>query len=497
MNINDLAFWRKKQKSPPLPETNREESKPKVSSISPGRVSVPEDQTDFTSTLYGLTQLVTPSFRVEVIQLIRKLYKVNPDMAIAIQETFKLANTGHQVTFPNNTDKEAEKMREHLKEATKRWSNYSAGIDGLVNKMIVQLLVGGAISVESVPNNDLDGLSTILFLKPDNIRFKRENNGVYQPYQKNDNFMVKNVDYIKLNTETYVYAGMYNDTDEPYGMPPFMSSLDSIKGQHDMMTNFKQIMEQMGFLGFLTAKMQKPDQQANEGLRAYESRLNRNLEQLKRNLKDGMKDGLVTGYIDDHEFEMTSTTKDLGSADKLWNLNQQRVANGLGINGNIIGVSGANTEGGMGIILSKMISQLRNIQMIVSYVLEFIYSLELRLAGFNNKGIKITWATSTIADDVKVQQALQYKIANLNSLYRDGIIGQYQYAWEMGYDSPDQDKPRVDPEDQAGVKKEGNYNPDDPAKKKKDQDNENKSARRTRDKSNTNPKRGDQKTNPR
>jgi hypothetical protein len=209
-----------------------------------------------------------------------------------------------------------------------------------------------------------------------------------------------------------------------------------------------------------------------------------------------MKDGLVTGYIGDHEFEMTSTTKDLGSADKLWNLNQQRVANGLGINGNIIGVSGANTEGGMGIILSKMISQLRNIQMIVSYVLEFLYGLELRLAGFDNKGIKITWATSTIADDVKVQQALQYKIANLNALYRDGIIGQSQYAWEMGYDSPDQNEPRVDPEDQAGVKKD-NYNPDDPAKKKKDQDNENKSARRTRDKANTSPKRGDQKTNPR
>jgi hypothetical protein len=339
-------------------------------------------------------------------------------------------------------------------------------------------------------------LTTILFLKPDNIKFKRENNGVYQPYQRNENFMVKNLDYIKLNTETYVYAGMYNDTDEPYGIPPFMSSLDSIKGQHDMMTNFKHIMEQMGFLGFLTAKVAKPDPNPDESNRKYEARLNRTLVQTKQNLKDGMKDGLVVGYMDDHEFEMTSTTKDLGSADKLWNLNQQRVANGLGINGNIIGVSGANTEGGMGIILSKMISQLRNIQMIVSYVLEFLYNLELRLAGFNNKGIKITWATSTIADDVKVQQALQYKIANLNSLYRDGIIGQAQYAWEMGYDSPDQAEPRVDPEDQAGVKKE-NYNPDDPAKKKKDQDNENKSARRTRDKSNPTPKRGDQKSNPR
>lgn len=495
---NPFAFWRKKPKveSPPPVEANKEGIKSKVSSISPGRVSVPEDSTDFTSTLHGLTQMVTPSFRVEVIQLIRRLYKVNPDMAIAIQETFKLANTGHMITFPNNTDQEAEKMRNHLKEATKKWSAYSAGIDGLVNKMIVQLMVGGAISVEGVPNNDLDGLATILFLKPDNIKFKRENNGVYQPYQRNENFMVKNLDYIKLNTETYVYAGMYNDTDEPYGIPPFMSSLDSIKGQHDMMTNFKHIMEQMGFLGFLSAKVAKPDPYPDESNHRYEARLNRTLLQTKQNLKDGMKDGLVVGYMDDHEFEMTSTTKDLGSADKLWNLNQQRVANGLGINGNIIGVSGANTEGGMGIILSKMISQLRNIQMIVSYVLEFLYNLELRLAGFNNNGIKITWATSTIADDVKVQQALQYKIANLNALYRDGIIGQAQYAWEMGYDSPDQDEPRVDPEDQAGVKKE-NYDPDDPAKKKKDQDNENKSARRSRDKSKSTPKRGDQKSNPR
>ena len=494
---NIFQFWRKKPKvETPPPEENKDTVKPKVSSISPGRVSVPEDSTDFTSTLHGLTQMVTPSFRVEVIQLIRRLYKVNPDMAIAIQETFKLANTGHMITFPNNSDKEAESMRNHLKEATKKWSSYSAGIDGLVNKMIVQLCVGGAISVEGVPNNNLDGLATILFLKPDNIKFKRENNGVYQPYQRNENFMVKNLDYIKLNTETFVYAGMYNDTDEPYGIPPFMSSLDSIKGQHDMMTNFKHIMEQMGFLGFLSAKIAKPDPQANENNRHYEARLNRTLIQAKKNLKDGMNDGLVVGYLDDHEFEMTSTTKDLGSADKLWNLNQQRVANGLGINGNIIGVSGSSTEGGMGIILSKMISQLRNIQMIVSYVLEFLYNLELRLAGFNNKGIKINWATSTIADDVKVQQALQYKIANLNSLYRDGIIGQAQYAWEMGYDSPDQAEPRVDPEDQAGVK-DNNYNPDDPGKKKKDQDNENKSARRSRDKSKTTPKRGDQKSNPR
>ena len=138
---NPFTFWKKRSRFEPDTGENKDNIKSKVSSISPGRVSVPEDSTNFTSTLHGLTQMVTPSFRVEVIQLIRRLYKVNPDMAIAIQETFKLANTGHMVTFPNNTDSEAEKMRNHLKEATKKWSTYSAGIDGLVNKMIVQLMV--------------------------------------------------------------------------------------------------------------------------------------------------------------------------------------------------------------------------------------------------------------------------------------------------------------------------------------------------------------------
>ena len=157
--------WSWGRKKDPPPESNKEPSKPKAAAISPGRVSVDEDNS-LLSTLKGMTVMVDPSFRVEVIPLIRDLYKVNPDMGIALQDMFKLANTGHTVTFPNNSDAEADKMRKHLTEATKKWSRYTAGIDGLVNKMIVQCLVSGAISVEGVPNDMLDGLDTVLFLRP-------------------------------------------------------------------------------------------------------------------------------------------------------------------------------------------------------------------------------------------------------------------------------------------------------------------------------------------
>ena len=460
--------WGRKKDLPPEPY--KEEKKSKPSTISPGRVSVDEDES-LISSLKGITAMVDPSFRVEVIPLIRDLYKVNPDMGIALQDMFKLTNTGHTVTFPNNTDDEADKMRKHLAEKTKKWSRYTAGIDGLVNKMIVQCLVGGAISVEGVPDEKLEGLDTILFLRPENIVFKRENNGVYSPYQRNKNYFIKHQDYIKLNPETYVYAAMYNDTDEPYGIPPFMAALDSLKGQHDMRVNFKHIMEVCGMVGFLEAKMAKPDQSGNESVRQYEARLERNLRDLKRNLRDGMKDGIVTGYIDDHEFKLNSTTKELGNIKEPWNMNQQSVANGLGVNGNLIGVSSTTGEGATGIMLSKLISQLKNLQMLVTYVLDFLYSLELRLAGFNNKGIKIQWGTSTISDEVKVQQGLQYKIQNLDLLYKAGIISQDQYAWAMGYDSPDEDEPRVSLEDQFA--KGGNLDPQEGTKKKQRQNDKN------------------------
>ena len=45
----------------------------------------------------------------------------------------------------------------------------------------------------------------------------------------------------------------------------------------------------------------------------------------------------------------------------------------------------------------------------------------------------------------------QYKIQNLDLLYKAGIISQEQYAWAMGYDSPDEKEPRVSLEDQFAV----------------------------------------------
>ena len=484
--LNPLTWFRKTK-----PSSSEEED---YKEISPGRVSEPEDtwgNSEVLMTLRGMRHLVTPSFRMELIPIIRDLYKVNPDVSIALQDMFKLANTGHTIDFPNNTPEESTRMREHLKEATKKWARYSGGIDGLVNKLLVQALIGGAISTEAVPNKDLTGIETIIFIKPETIRFRRKQNGVYHPYQKNPQAIGGNFkkDYIKLNTETYCYIGMYNDIDDPYGVPPFLSALDSLAGQHTMRKNFKHIMELMGMLGFLEAKMAKPPREANESITAYRSRLKNTLLRMKKNLHGGMEDGLVVGYQDDHEFKFNSTTTTLQHTDGIWEMNQQSVANGLGVNGAIIGLNKANTEGGAGIQLSKMISQLKNLQNLAKYALEFYYSLELRLAGFNCKGISINFATSTVSDDIKTQQAREYRARVNVTLYNQGIISQDQFARDMGYESPDQSEPRVPVEDVNGS---GSGDTDTGAKKRKREDDKDDSDRKGRSKDSSNPKRGDQ-----
>ena len=494
--LTDLTGWFNRGKKKPIKPDHYKDKPDDMGDtpLSPGRVSAPDDTYGSTIlSLNGLTKLVTPSFRTELIPLIRDLYKVNPDVSISVQDMFKLANTGHKISFPSNTPEEAKKMREHLLKKHEQWGMYTGGIDGIVNKMAVQVLISGAISIEAVPSLNIDGVDTILFIKPETIIFKRDSNGVYTPYQKNPNPLGnKKPEYIKLNTETYKYSSMYNDLDEPYGIPPFLAALDSLKGQHDMRENFKHIMEIMGMVGFLEAKIEKPSRKSNESETAYQTRLEHLLRQLKINLKDGLKDGVVTGFMEEHEFELNSTTQNLSNIEKPWNMNQQSVANGLGVNSSIIGVQAQTTEGGAGIQLSKMIAQLVNLQNLLSNALAFIYSLELRLAGFNNKGVEIVFNTSTVSDEVKVQQGKEYKIRNLTSLYNQGIISQEDFAFAMGYRHPDQKKPRVPLEPSNGVS-----TPDDSAKKQKRESDKDKSDRRVRDKNNPTPKRGDQDTRPR
>jgi len=87
---------------------------------------------------------------------------------------------------------------------------------------------------------------------------------------------------------------------------------------------------------------------------------------------------------------------------------------------------------------------------------------------------------STITDELKSQQAQEYKVRNIFNKYMFGIISMQQAADELGYDKPDAKEPRGPLNDKG-------------AEQEKRQDQNDKSDKKIRDKAKPQPKKGESK----
>lgn len=458
-------------------------------SIPPGRVS---DPTDYNKTFAQIInggkgpEIVSPGEMLDFIPLIRTLYKTNGNLGSVLFDLVQLTNTGHNVKFDQTVPSaKVKKMNDHLDERCKTWGYGTSGIDGLVNKFIAQIWVSGALSIEMVADKRLTKLESVPLINPETIRFGIKKDGSYPPYQKvKDKLDIKN-QYIKLNDNTFIYCGLYGDEDTPYGVPPFLTALEAIFTQKDMTSNIKNILKQVGLLGYLEAKLDKPMQNANESEEQYKARLDSLLLTAKSNLLAGFMDGVVVGYEEDHQFEFNSTTKNLGGVNDIFNMNENQMANGLKTPAAFLGLDQGGGEGQLGIVFTKMLSQLKNVQDILKFGLEQMYSLELTLAGFDFKKLTVEFNASTISDELKLWQGKEIKQRVLHNLWVDGIIDQDPYAYQMGFEKAARDvkppEPGAAPQGDQGGKE----------KREKDKD---KSDRKGRDKDKPQPKRKDKDT---
>ena len=441
--------------------------------VPPGRSSRPTfDQETFVD-LKSRVTFIEPGYIAQYIPIIRKMSWINPDVGVAVNDMVQLTNTGHRVRFDAGVDADMqERMRRHLKTKQERWGDGIAGMNGLINKMISQIWIGGALSVEWVVANDLKGVNHVAFVNPETIRFQWNKKKLrFFPYQKqttNEGTQLGEK-MVKLNTNTYKYFGLNGDTDIPYGIPPYLTAMNALTVQSEMDSNIRFIMKQLGLLGFTQLLMSKPSQTQGESDSAYKSRLITLLEEAKTNVLEGVKDGIVAGFDEDHQFEFNSTTKNLNGVSDIYNQNETQVANGLKMAAEFIGAGHSGTETGISIIFTKMLSQLQNVQKIVAANLRHGYALELMLAGYTFKTLEIEFNPSTITDELKFQQAAEYKVRNVFNKYMAGVISMQQMADELGYDKPDAKEPRG-PLDGSGLNDDER------------QDQNNKSDKKTRDK---------------
>ena len=415
------------------------------------RVSYPNYANSFTGLKDSLA-FIKPDFMYEYIPVIRKLLSVNSSVSLATSSIAQLANTGYRIKFDKGVSAEqAIKMRDHLDTVTKTWGQGLPGVHGLINKLIYQAFIGGAMSTEWALKNDLSGVAYLAFIKPEEIRvtFDYQTNQ-YKYWQTLSNALLPALNKadpttgtIPLNEATYQYYGLVGDTESPVGIPPFLSALDDLQAQLKMLRNIGFVSDQLGIMGFLEVLMAKPDPTEGESTTGYQQRLVNLLDTAKKNVQAGVKDGIVAGYIDDHEFEFHSSTKDTEGVADIFDINQRMVSNGLFSNPAFLGGAGGGAETMITVVFTKMLSQLTDIQTYVRAIIERGFFFELTMAGFNFRKVEMEFNTSTFTDEVKLQQAREIKQRVARTEYADGLINQDEHAWAMGRDKADQKEPRV------------------------------------------------------
>jgi len=460
-----------------------------IDELPKGRSSIP----NFEGTLESLKtslEFLTPNTYKQYIPLIRKLLAINSSLSLAVVDNVQLCNPGFKLIFPEKVpNDEATEIRKHIKRVSKNWGFGTGGLNGLINKMLFQIFISGALSNEWVIKKDLSGIDFIAFVNPEDVEFAYDHKtGRYRYFQKVNQKFFNNkpikgtglFDLVPLSDFTYRFFEMINDQEFPVVIPPFLSVLPDLASQRKMLDNINFITDQFGLMGFLELLMQKPSRKEGENDSVYKHRLEQHLKSAKESTITGLKDGVVVGYKDDHEFNFHSISKDLNGLPDIFEINHRMVSNGMFTSPSFQGGNIGGSETHINIIFTKMLSQLNNMQSIIKENIEYGLWLELTLANFKHNKVEIQFNKSTLTDELKHQQADEVKIRNNRVLYSDGIIDLTQYAYNMGYEETDLKEPRI-PIDPNGVLKQE----EDRKEREKDKD---ASDRKVREKNKPQPK---------
>lgn len=416
--------------------------KPKKRALPPttGRSSVPQFNTFSPS--QKLVEVV-PDFAVEWYTTLENLAAYNHDVGFALDNIVQLANTEHEIVFSEETPDEIKKqiLREIYDEQDK-WYNFSEGMRSFKSDILAQGVINGAISIEIVPDILRKTIYQVVRIPPKYIRFVYDRTqDKYSSYQVVNYPQGQNTDFmglVKLNPITYKYVAWRRLFEGPYPTPPFLAAVEGLFVQKDMLKNFANIMNKLGMLGFLSVKVEPPEQESGEDETAYFQRCVTYLEdvvypQLNKNLSNGV----VAGFKDSHEFELQGNKMNVSGASDLMKIVELIIFSGLKQDPNMLGRNYSTTETFGRVILAKMLNQVKDWQKMSDSIFKEIYKMFLLVRGYDPEIITdVISEPPTVMDRTKEEEAESKKIGNVKEKRNMGVIDQQEAANELGYEEP-------------------------------------------------------------
>lgn len=406
-----------------------------------------------------------------------KLYylaKYDEDISYAVDNVVRLGNTEITIKFDDSvSDRQAQQMRQSIIDNEKHW--YKGGRPMLVNSLLRQAYITGAVSGEGQPKANLSELDKVVLLSPKWVYMKwNKLERDYDEYQVNVYGSFHNMDipaadwhgvYHKLNKFTYRYIAGSRDEDKPYAISPLLASLEAVCIEGDMKSNLSQIVKRLGLLGFLNVVLNAPSRrgasngQSAETPEEYQTRVNNYLKAQIPEIEKGFSNGYVVGLkqiIEGTEvktdFDLKPTTSDTAGAKALFELVQTMKSAGAKQNPVFLGKNFSTTEALAKVLLIAFTAQLTNYQEIVAQFLEHIYTLHLRLQGFQFKSLDVEFGQPVLQDAKTKYEGENAKFDLHKKEYDAGLISQTRFAQLQGYSSPDIESPRFVAFDKDGNK---------------------------------------------
>lgn len=399
----------------------------------------------------------------EALDYIEVLATYNPDYSQAVENIKTLANSGHELFVGADSSLQQRRIKELLETNARLIQESHGGIDGLIDKLLDQAAVFGAMCGEWVLNEDLTEVVDFVDINPKTIRFFwDESTQRYAPYQKVNALQEADArkagqptlnGCVKLNELTFHYYAFDAAPGSPYGTPPFLAALENIGIQRDMVANMSQIVKKIGLLGIVDVTVKalppKPGESAEDYMARAGSYLDSYVEVVQNMVRDG---GIV--HFDDMETQSTNIAGNASGATAIFKQNEELIFSGLKSMPSVQGRSYSTTETYAGVAYDIIIRNTKSYQRGCKRMIESGYWLMATLAGLQPTKISLKFGDNKTLHRLQDAQSEAVEIKNALIKWLCGVIDQADFAQELGYS--DVKKEMEEPPPEALGKAESN-----------------------------------------
>lgn len=274
----------------------------------------------------------------EILDVVELLSTYNPDFSQAVENLKMLANTGHDLVVDAASDLQRKNVKEFLEFKARTIQESHGGIDGVIDKLMDQAAVYGAMAGEWILNEDLTEVIDFADINPKKIRFfwieeeqkwvAHQRVSMIQAKEAEKNGQEVRNSCVRLNEITFRYFSFDAAPGSPYGTPPFLAAIQNIGIQRDLVHNMAQIVKKIGLLGIIDLSVQQLQPNPGESQADFEGRASAYLDMYVTAVEEMVKEGGLVHY-DDVEAKTYNIGGNAAGATNIHKQNEELIFSGL------------------------------------------------------------------------------------------------------------------------------------------------------------------------